>query len=191
MTIEIKWATDNLGCRTIDPTSGFKIEKNTLIIYDFNRYKSHKHHVTAETTILENDGNTILLKVTSIDWITGQEYPYTTQGCFLIQKTVEKYNKIHLSVDRVPCSKSTIAEAIDYLTPAEVKKAAKNGRKIKRQGDFFFIEMKKKSNLTALKGTRHIFENGKVKHPEHKILNLGTGAWKAVQRKTMNHIKAD
>jgi len=30
-----------------------------------------------------------------------------------------------------------------------------------------------------------------MKHPEHKMLSLGAGALKAVQRKTMNHIKAD
>ena len=152
MTIEIKWENDNLGCRTIDPTSGFKIDENIITLYNYIPYRSQKHNITAETDIMENNGNTILLKVTSIDWITGQKYPYTTKGCFLIQKTIEKYNKVHLSVDRVPCSKNTIAEAINYLTPAEVKKAAKAGRKIKRQGDFFFVEMQKKSNLTALKG---------------------------------------
>jgi len=190
--IKINQSTKDLYCRTIDPSEGFEIEKDgSLTIFNFSSYKSNKHNTSANVSIVENASNTILIKVESIDWISNQQYPYSTQGCFLIQKTVEKFNRVHLSVDRVPCTKKSIFEAVDYLTPAEVKKAEISGRKIKRQGDFFFVEMKKKSNLDALHGSRHEFENGKVKHPEHKMLNLGSGNWKAIQRITMNTKKAD
>ncbi len=190
--MKINYEKKELWCRTIDPVDGFEINNNNeLTLYNFTSYKSSSHNTSADVSILEQTDSTILIKVESIDWHKNSHYPYTTQGCFLIQETVEKYNKVHLSVDRVPCSKETIQEAIDYLTPAEVHKAATAGRKVKRQGDFFFIQMKKSSNFSALEGSRHEFKNGKVKHPEHKILNLGAGAWKAIQRKTMNHVQAD
>ncbi len=196
-TIKINWESKSMYCRTIDPSDGFDIENNgSLTLYSFETYKSNKHNTSADVTVLENTGGILLLRVDSIDWISGQQYPYSTQGCFLIQQTIEKYNKVHLSVDRIPCSKKSINEAIEYLTPAEVKNAEKSGRIVKRQGDFFFVQMKRKSNFSALEGTRHTVSNLakglKVHHPEHKILNLGKGKhWKAVQRKTMNHIKAD
>ena len=189
--IKIKSESKEMGCRTIDPTEGFEINKNTLTLFDFETYRSNTHNTSADVLVIENQGDTILIKVDSIDWNKNKHYPYTTQGCFLFQQTIEKYNKVHLSVDRVPCSKESIEEAIDFLTPAEVKKAKEAGKKIKRQGDFFFIEMKKKSNMDAINGTRHEMSGNKIKHPEHKILDLGKRHWKAIQRKTMNHIKAD
>ena len=190
-TIKINWENQDMGCRTIDPTSGFDIINGELTLYDFRTYKSNTHNTSADVAIIENQGDIMLIRVDSIDWHSRKHHPFTTQGCFLIQQTTEKYNKVHLSVDRVPCSKKSVQEAVDFLTPAEVRNAEESGRLIKRQGDFFFVEMKKKSNFSALEGTRHKITDNKVKHPEHKMLNLGACAWKAVQRKTMNHIKAD
>jgi len=195
-TIKIDYLEQSLGCRTINPENGFEIEEdNTLVLRIFKGYRSSKHNVSATTTIIENTGDKVLLKVESIDWVFGQPYPYSTQGCFLFQLTTEKYGRTHLSCDRVPCSKETIQDAIDYLTPAAVKKAKESGKKVKRQGDFFFIEMKKKSNFDALWASRHEPKETNrgisISHPEHKALLLGKGHWKAVQRKTRNHIKAD
>lgn len=193
--IKIEWDRKDLGCRTIDPTDGFDIEKDFVTFYNFNAYKSNSHDTRAKTTIIENQGDKVLIRVESIDWHKGSQYPYTTQGCFLFQQTIEKYNRLHISVDRVPCSKSSIDEAVDFLTPAEVKKAKESGRKVKRQGDFFFVEMKTKSNYAALNGSRHEAVKTKkgisIQHPEHAAVNLGSGKWKAIQRKTMNHMKAD
>ena len=194
-TIKIEWLNASLGCRTIDPTDGFEIDNGTLTLYTFKNYRSNKHNTSATVSIIENQGDIALIKVESIDWVANQSYPYSTQGCFLFQLTTEKYGRQHLSCDRVPCSKESIVEALDFLTPAEVKNATENGRKVKRQGDFFFVEMKKKSNLDALENTRHAPKETSsglsITHPEHKALSLGKGHWKAIQRKTMNHIKAD
>lgn len=195
-TIKINRKDQELWCRTIDPTDGFKIEKDgTLTLYIFRSYKSGSHDTRADVDVIENDGNILLVKVESIDWHKNRQYPYTTQGCFLFQQTIEKRGRKHISVDRVPCSKNTIADAIEFLMPSEVKKAVEEGRRVIRQGDFFFVQMKKSSNLSALSGSRHNPVGTKtgisIQHPEHTAVKLGKGHWKAVQRKTMNHVKAD
>ena len=41
---------------------------------------------------------------------------------------------------RVPASVSTVTQALDYLVPAEVKRAQLLGRRVLRQGDVFVIE---------------------------------------------------
>lgn len=44
---------------------------------------------------------------------------------------------------RVPGSITTIAEALDYITPAEVTRALQSGRRVRRQGDVYAIETTK------------------------------------------------
>lgn len=195
ITIVKKWEDKSMYCRTIDPTDGFFLSGGVLTLYNFKPYKSSSHNTSADVTILEDQGDKILLRVDSIDWHRKYQHPFKTQGCFLFQAHAEKYGRVQTYVDRVPCSKETIAEAEDYLTPAEVKKARDAGRIVKRQGDIFFIEMKNKSNFSVIAGTDHKAVETKkglsIQHPQHKSLPLPSGAWKAVQRKTMNHIKAD
>ncbi|MFJ5142955.1 hypothetical protein [Streptomyces sp. NPDC088707] len=41
---------------------------------------------------------------------------------------------------RVPGSVTTVEEALDWLTPATVKKALANGRRVRRQGDVYAVE---------------------------------------------------
>jgi len=195
-TIIIINDSKKLNGRTIDPVEGFNVTGNTLTIYSFSSYRSSSHNTNASSVVIDSTETAVLLKVESIDWYKKSEYPYKTQGCFLIQLETGKRGKNQLGVDRVPCSIDTIAAAQSFLTPAEVKKAQDVGSKVLRQGDFFFIEMKKKGNLDALNWTNHKPVETKkglsIQHPEHPALLLPAAtAWKAVQRKTMNHIKAD
>jgi len=191
-----KAAGGNIGTRTIDPAQGFSVSGNTLTIYNFASYKSCKHNCSATTTVVELSGTKVLLRVESIDWVKGQQYPFKTQGCFFVQLEIGKRGRAQIGVDRVPCSIQTIEDAISFLTPSEVKKAIEAGKKVLRQGDFFFVEMAKKGNLDALLASNHKPVETKrglsIRHPEHPALMLPANtAWKAVQRKTMNHIKAD
>jgi len=88
---------------------------------------------------------------------------------------------------QVPTTIDTVEQALDYMEPAEVKKARKNGREVKRQGDIYFKEMKQKSNMDALENTKHdaekIDDGWLIKHPEHEKLEL-KGEWKAIQNNT-------
>jgi len=76
---------------------------------------------------------------------------------------------------RVPGTMASVAEALDWLTPAEVKRAQAEGRQVIRQGDVYFIQKKRRpDNLRALRGTRHSFdpETRVVTHPEHRPVHL-------------------
>lgn len=70
--------------------------------------------------------------------------------------------------NRVPSTINTISEAVEWLKPAEVKKA----KKVIRQGDVFIVEKTRdcKSNLPD----RHEWdaENRVLKHPEHKDIHV-------------------
>jgi hypothetical protein len=78
----------------------------------------------------------------------------------------------------------TVAEALNFVIPSEVQRLQEEGREVVRQGDFYFVEMKRSSNLDALEGSRHEIDEDDdtvtVTHPEHEDLEL-TGKWKAVE----------
>jgi hypothetical protein len=94
-------------------------------------------------------------------------------------------------VERVSPSCNNIDEAIEYLKPAEVKRAEKEGRKVFRQGDVFFVELKSKRktifDYTLPRNHIPIKENGKIiiKHHEHSYLVLPHPHFKPVVRKTV------
>lgn len=72
---------------------------------------------------------------------------------------------------------TNIDDALSYIKPSEVKKAEKEGKKIIRQGDIYFIPQKT-WNLSKLAGTNHkvIKEKNKVLvcHETHGNLTLET-----------------
>lgn len=55
---------------------------------------------------------------------------------------------------RVPATCNTVATAMDFVEPADVKRARGAGRSVLRQGDVYLIEQSR-DNLDALVGTRH------------------------------------
>ncbi len=77
---------------------------------------------------------------------------------------------------RVPGTVETVAEGLAWLEPAEVRRAREQGRGVLRQGDIYFIEMKRPGyeNLAALEGTRHAWnpETRTVIHPEHRTVQI-------------------
>ena len=69
---------------------------------------------------------------------------------------------------RCPATVTTIDEALDYTTPAVVKKAKAQGRKILRQGDVFIIEQKREpASLGALDRETRV-----LSHPTHKDVHV-------------------
>lgn len=187
----------NLGTRTIDPSNAFWVNRETATIHinEFERYKSNAHDNSAYTEIIEKSDTAVLLRFENKDWSKYSRAPFVTKGCYLIQLETSKRGKAQIGVDRVPCSCESIQSAIDFLTPAEVRKAREAGREVLRQGDVFFLEMKKENNFAALPDNHKLIETQKgysVQHPEHHALTLPAAKkWKAIIRKTMNHIKAD
>jgi hypothetical protein len=77
----------------------------------------------------------------------------------------------------------TVDEALDFMTPAAVQQYREEGREVIRQGDVFFVEMKRSSNYDEIEDTRHdVVEEDAgviVSHPEHHDLELKGSKWKA------------
>jgi len=86
---------------------------------------------------------------------------------------------------RVPRDTKTIRSALAWATPAKVLEAEREGRDVRRQGDVFFVPLKRGgSNFQALTAQRHEVRQRRdggytVVHPEHRPLRLPRGAWRA------------
>lgn len=75
---------------------------------------------------------------------------------------------------RCPSTVTNIAEALEYTTPAKVKKAKSEGRKVYRQGDVFIIEKKAgKDNLNGLPSS-HSWDSvsRNLTHTTHKSVKI-------------------
>lgn len=123
-------------------------------------------------------------------------------------------HKVHLSLlcgrsdgqdwaVRVPGTIQTIKAALDWITPASVRRAQAAGKEVHRQGDIYFIPYRKgDSNMSALSGTDHrwgyhVDDRGVknaaivVKHPQHPdvvLEPLGKGyKWMAVRQTQLGY----
>lgn len=116
---------------------------------------------------------------------------------------------------RVPYTKTTIKDALEWLTPTAVKKAMAQGKEVRRQGDMYFIPLSLPHNdLGALARTNHNVQvlpkdpyyatdtklspitALKISHPQHPTIILdGKKAWRAVPQKQLgprgNRVEAD
>jgi len=84
----------------------------------------------------------------------------------------------HHFIVRVPSNIENAIAALEWLQPAAVKTAFKQGKLVLRQGDFYFIEKRMNSdNMAALDSTRHTYnaETRSITHPEHHTLQLPAG----------------
>ena len=60
---------------------------------------------------------------------------------------------------RVPATADTVAAALAAIVPAEVRRAAAEGRGVLRQGDVYAVELRRRGvNDAALAGTRHRYD---------------------------------
>ncbi|ADU97782.1 hypothetical protein Theam_1826 (plasmid) [Thermovibrio ammonificans HB-1] len=95
-------------------------------------------------------------------------------------------------VERVSPQVQTVEEALEWLKPAEVKKAEREGRRVYRQGDVFFVELKSKrkkiTDYSLPENHRAVVgDDGTVKvvHHEHSVLILPHPHFKPVVRKVI------
>jgi hypothetical protein len=98
---------------------------------------------------------------------------------------------------RVPGTITTVQKALDWITPAEVKKARAAKKKVFRQGDIFFLPMRLFGHdMGILRNGRHRAEyTGQgvvITHPQHPRLVLPnlkdwTYGWRAVQQKQLGN----
>lgn len=90
---------------------------------------------------------------------------------------------------RIPRTIVTVAEALAWVEPAPVRRARAEGRKVLRQGDWFFVPLRRgEDDLTALSGSGHIFdpEARVVRHPQHGELFLSPDTpYRAYQTKAV------
>jgi len=101
-----------------------------------------------------------------------------------------------LFIAQVPSTIDTLAEALESLKPAAVKRAEVNGADVKRQGDWYFIPVNRKPRGTVEVNQPldddHVadeavilktvaYARGIVTHGHHASLNLGKTWHKALQ----------
>ncbi len=93
---------------------------------------------------------------------------------------------------RVPLRVTTVSAAIAWLMPSAVASAVNAGKDVRRQGDFFFIQRARKSDLSALVGSDHEARGRKdggwtIVHPQHRPLRLsGKCRWEAIPARSIN-----
>lgn len=81
---------------------------------------------------------------------------------------------------RVSPNCRTVDEALVYIRPAEVNAAIAEGREVRRQGDVWLVSLKSgRSNFNAIHGTDHRLDGVRLVHPQHGVMDLSDGVWKA------------
>lgn len=88
---------------------------------------------------------------------------------------------------RLPATCDSVQEALDWLKPADIRKAEDQGLPVKRQGDIFFrpVRTLKTHEMGGLWGTRHTANTRKdggltIVHPQHKpVILSGKYRWRA------------
>lgn len=99
-------------------------------------------------------------------------------------------------IAHVPKKVGTVAQAVERLMPAEVRRARARGLQVQRQGDFFFVPARRvlqgeyltavaidddhvADELVRCKTT--IFVRGRVRHGHHATVELGTVWHRAIR----------
>lgn len=116
---------DLLSCEIVDsgPAETLKEYANNSTVVTIDRHFTGARLFKALT---KNRGN-------------GIPYEATYFLCDVDRREVE-HNIINFFLAELPKKCDTIAEAYEMLKPDEVKQAEKNGVKVERQGEFFFIK---------------------------------------------------
>lgn len=75
---------------------------------------------------------------------------------------------------RVPGTITTVADALVWMTPAAVKTAVQQGRKVARQGDVFIVETTSRYDGRGELPERHVWDAAArvLRHPEHPELRF-------------------
>lgn len=109
---------------------------------------------------------------------------------------------------RVPSTQLSIGDALDWLTPAPVRKAKQIGKPVVRQGDMYFVPLSIPAHdMRAIMGTRHRIKGFdeantiahlekiqhnyhaalQIEHPEHPTVELDpVYIWRAYQQKQLD-----
>jgi hypothetical protein len=184
----------NTGYRAVLTENLFDIKQDEIVLYtEIDNYKSNNHSITSAISIsikrkrYDDDNYTyILFSSESIDWSSKSRFPFVRKGTFLISIT-----KNQASFNRVPYSISDVESALNWLKPSEVLKAEKEKRQVVRQGDLYFIEMKKTNNWKNLDSSHAMTENETdyiITHNQHKSLVLSKRKkWKVIKNKSIGY----
>lgn len=111
-----------------------------------------------------------------------------TQGYYIDRSALVGKDDGQWFSTRIPSTITDVKEAMEWMKPAEVKRAEKEGRKVFRQGDIFLVETINPPRVDQSFGDHQVrYENLKtvVEHPEHGQLTLDGVRWKTVRRKSL------
>jgi hypothetical protein len=92
---------------------------------------------------------------------------------------------------RVPGTLTTVADAVDWITPAGVRRARAQKRRVLRQGNLYLIEAPAArhhldSHADAEFGSHHYFRRARLLiHPEHAPLTVPPGRWQAHEQRSL------
>jgi hypothetical protein len=157
-----------------------------------------RKEMTAEVTDRQKNPNTWLVH---FKWRT-RSYGSLTYGDYMPSRSTHasflcgRSDKQDWAV-RVPGTIKTVQKALVWITPAAVRKAQREQKKVLRQGDLFFIPLRiYDDDMNALWGTRHTSlrtpQGVVISHPQHPALTLPSinktnYGWLAVQQKQLGN----
>ena len=165
-----------------------RIEDGVIVIEVGVGYQSHKHYHFQNLYVVEVADNIALIEMRKGGDLYGAglwHYLIGVDGVPFIAQ--------------VPNTIDTLAEALEYLKPAEVKRAEESGLDVKRQGDWFFVPISRTprgevefgvpldddhvaDEMVRLKTVTYV--RGTVSHSQHQSLFLN-GWHKAVRNKAI------
>lgn len=188
-------AVDNIGCHPHPEQFRPKVlvnrkNKTVCLIVSEGIYESNRHYNRISYEVLDvketEKGFAVLVHYklfrSGLDFGRWREFNY-----------LAGYEDGSTFIDRVSPQVKTVNEALEWLKPAEVRKAEVEGRIILRQGDVFFVELKtKKRKITDyFLPENHRINGNMVVHREHSTIVLPHLHFKPVVRKTLNSVVYD
>lgn len=186
--IPVELASFDCGCwgKHVPP----HIIKNAIILEVGRGYQSNKHLHGQNLYVLETD---VENRVALIEMRKYGDLYGAGMWHYLVGVDGAPF------VAQVPGNISTLADAMEYLKPAEVKRAEQAGADVKRQGDWYFVQASRaprgESAHNVALDDDHVaqecvamatasYVRGTVTHAEHETLVLET--WhKALRNKAI------
>ena len=132
--------------------------------------------------IKSEDNKTLaLVKMSGFIHYTKKEYWKINRAFF-----VGKDNESGWFSNQVNSNCNTVIEAIEWMKPSIVKLAEKENRIVIRQGDIFFVQMKRNCKIDEIYNSHEIIETStgyEIRHAEHETVILEGKNWKAINQK--------
>ena len=180
------WLTHKDRRRDVDETSKLTERLDEMLRVRLRRL-GHETSITEERSVellrtIDRDGNHRIMHCSGWQYYSRQHPARHRQLSYWLGK-----DDNGLFVRRVPGTVRNVAQAVDAVTPAEVRRALQGGRKVLRQGDVWVICLGKSAsdNFDAIQYTHHVWDrdNRTLRHESdspHTALHIPFAPAKAV-----------